>query len=448
LTPVQLPNLSSIVAVSTVGYRSLALRSDGVVFQWGHSVAVTPVAVAGLSNVTAIAQGDGHQLALRTDGTVWSWGSNQYGQLGFGSQLGSNVPAQIPGLANVSALAAGQLTSYAVGRASPTQGRESFTASAPAGATLTTDVELDGATISDPIETTVTSPIAGTVSVVELTTSFPSGFSVAGRSVQISAPTASVANPLVISFRLDVSIFPVTYTLTKLNVWRNGVGVASCTGAGATPNPCVEGRTRFADGDVEIVVRTSAASDWIVGIPGPTADAGGPYAVAEGASVSLLGGASGGESPYAFQWVGSEDRLSDPFAASPSFLAVDDGARSLQLLVTDAAGASATDLATVTVTNALPAVGTITPAFKSLKVNTQIKVSSLFTDGGRLDTHTATWTWGDGKSNAAEISESNGSGTAMGNHVYKKAGTYTITLVVRDDDGGTSQRTLALTIAS
>jgi len=43
--------------------------------------------------------------ALRGDGTVWAWGPGNTGQLGNASHANSLVPARIPGLANISAIA-------------------------------------------------------------------------------------------------------------------------------------------------------------------------------------------------------------------------------------------------------------------------------------------------------------------------------------------------------
>ena len=43
--------------------------------------------------------------ALRGDGTVWAWGPGNTGQLGNTSHAKSLVPARIPGLANISAIA-------------------------------------------------------------------------------------------------------------------------------------------------------------------------------------------------------------------------------------------------------------------------------------------------------------------------------------------------------
>ncbi len=54
-----------------------------------------PVAVSGLSGVTAIAAGETHSLALLSNGTVMAWGSNEYGQLGNGSEANSDVPVAV-----------------------------------------------------------------------------------------------------------------------------------------------------------------------------------------------------------------------------------------------------------------------------------------------------------------------------------------------------------------
>ncbi len=70
----------------------------------------TPVAVPGLSEVTAIAAGFGACFALLRNGTVVAWGSNQEGALGLG-QSGNGVyptPTPVSGLTEVTAIAAGE----------------------------------------------------------------------------------------------------------------------------------------------------------------------------------------------------------------------------------------------------------------------------------------------------------------------------------------------------
>lgn len=117
--PTQVQGLpSNVIQVMAASATSYALTSDGSVYAWGRnqygnlgngtsstSTAASPVPaqVPGLTNVTVLANGRDHVLAARTDGTVFAWGLNASSQVGPG---GGNVlsPIQVAGVSNAVAV--------------------------------------------------------------------------------------------------------------------------------------------------------------------------------------------------------------------------------------------------------------------------------------------------------------------------------------------------------
>ena len=152
---------------------------------------------------------------------------------------------------------------------------ESVSEAVAAGGTVTTDTEADGATAADQLETWVTSPNAGTVTIIEraATPSPPPEFTFLGQEVNITAPNATAADPLVIKFRLDATLVPPGEDENTIAIFKDGVLVPNCdTFPGSTtaaPDPCVTDRVLLGDGDVEITVLTSTASGWNFGILAP-----------------------------------------------------------------------------------------------------------------------------------------------------------------------------------
>jgi PKD repeat protein len=66
-------------------------------------------------------------------------------------------------------------------------------------------------------------------------------------------------------------------------------------------------------------------------------------------------------------------------------------------------------------------------------------ILGLFIDTGTHDTHTAKVDWGDGSGiQTPTVSEVAGSGAILGSHTYLNARTYTVKVIVTDDDGGVS----------
>jgi len=87
------------VGLVVLGAQSALAAGRGQVGAWGYNQygqvgdgsttdQLTPVRVHGSHGVGAIAidAGEDHSLALKSDGTVWAWGHDYYGQLGDGTQ--------------------------------------------------------------------------------------------------------------------------------------------------------------------------------------------------------------------------------------------------------------------------------------------------------------------------------------------------------------------------
>jgi alpha-tubulin suppressor-like RCC1 family protein len=123
--PVQISGLTDVQAVAVGWGFFLALKNDGTVLGWGNNQlgqlgdgttvnSETPVQVSGLTDVMGIAAGVSHAVAVKNDGTVWTWGENLSGLDMHGGALGNGVkggkclvPAQVIGLCDVKAVAAG-----------------------------------------------------------------------------------------------------------------------------------------------------------------------------------------------------------------------------------------------------------------------------------------------------------------------------------------------------
>ena len=284
----------------------------------------TPFDVAGLACGSDLA----NAVALQADGKIIAGGvtSNtatgecnegspalaRYLSLGVPDSDGDGVPDAIDNCAEVMNPGQGDADGDGDGDVCDPDTPEWVSDVVAAGSFRTTDTEGDGATAADPIETTVTSPNAGILTIAEMAASFPppAGFQLLGWQVVITAPPASPAAPLRIVFELDASILPpgVFQPQNVIQVFRNGTQVPACSlGAPpgtAAPDPCVASRTLVA-GDVRLEILTSTASTWNFGVP-----------EGEAPTVPGVPALSAGPNPnrglFSLSWTPSTDMQGDP----------------------------------------------------------------------------------------------------------------------------------------
>jgi alpha-tubulin suppressor-like RCC1 family protein len=124
-TPVQVSNLTNVVAIAAGNNNPYALRSDGTVWGWainnqgqmGDGIPsqpdrLTPIQIPNLTNAIKIAAGANHALAIREDSTVWGWGRNDFSQAGAGA--GHRPAAVITGLSGIKEIGCGEHFSMAL----------------------------------------------------------------------------------------------------------------------------------------------------------------------------------------------------------------------------------------------------------------------------------------------------------------------------------------------
>jgi alpha-tubulin suppressor-like RCC1 family protein len=125
LGPVSTGPIASIAAGGFAGY---ALLTNGHVWAWGDDLegqigtggawqlSATPVEVPGLNEVSAIAGGQNTAYALQRDGTVWAWGDDLQDELGDGGSSPRQIPQRIHVPGGIVAIEAGAFSAYALRR--------------------------------------------------------------------------------------------------------------------------------------------------------------------------------------------------------------------------------------------------------------------------------------------------------------------------------------------
>ncbi|GAC1661715.1 MAG: hypothetical protein PVS2B1_19890 [Candidatus Dormibacteraceae bacterium] len=180
---------------------------------------------------------------------------------------------------------------------------------------------------------------------------------------------------------------------------------------------------------------------------------GAPASSPEGTVISLTGAVAGPSAPtsggYAYAW--SVTKNGTPYASGSgsafSFTPDDEGTFVVTLQATQG-GLTGTTSATITGTN-VPPTAKITSVTASaplvLTAQEAVTFSGSFSDPGALDSHVATWNFGDGTTSATNFGPG-GSAAVFATHAYSAAGTYTVKLTVADDDGGVGEATVQVSV--
>ncbi|MEE8104605.1 MAG: PKD domain-containing protein [Planctomycetota bacterium] len=167
----------------------------------------------------------------------------------------------------------------------------------------------------------------------------------------------------------------------------------------------------------------------------PLAGVGGPYPGDEGSAVAFSATVSdpGTADTHTYVW-DFGDGANDT-GKNVTHAYVDNGTYTVTVTVTDDDGASDADATTATIFNVAPSANAGGPYAGTS--GTAINFTGSASDPGSADTHTFLWNFGDGSPSA------NGANVS---HTYVADATYSVTLTVMDDDGGSDNDMTTATI--
>ena len=210
----------------------------------------------------------------------------------------------------------------------------------------------------------------------------------------------------------------------------------------------------FTSAPIDLVV----AAGTVTNAP-PNADAGGPYTVAEGSPVALNGTGSSdsdGTIQYAWTFTGSPSNdaganclITNANLAAASITCNEDGLYSVKLTVTDDDGASDNETVLLTVTNARPTANA--GGAYAVVEGSSIQLNGSGDDPGNNDDAglAFAWTVDDTSIDAGGDRTLTGAATATPSVTCNDDGNFKVSLVVSDDDGGSSvASTVNLTIGN
>lgn len=108
-SPIQTGSATTWKTVSVGSLSTLAIKTDGTLWFWGNvptpmtlpagNIVSTPVQIGSGIIWKNVGNGFFNGTAIQQDGSLWIWGSNDYGQMGDGTQsaLPVSIPVQVAG---------------------------------------------------------------------------------------------------------------------------------------------------------------------------------------------------------------------------------------------------------------------------------------------------------------------------------------------------------------
>ena len=231
---------------------------------------------------------------------------------------------------------------------------------------------------------------------------------------------------------------PLTYTILS----GPSHGTLSGTGGSQTYTPAPDffgtdsltfqvsdGAKRSNTGTVSITVRSVNDA--------PAATMTVPSTTVEGTPVTATVTATDVDhSSFTYAWTVTKN--GSPYAngtgSSMTFTPDDNGSYGVIVTTTDLAGAYDSDSATVTATNAGPAIIAVVGPTVPVTAGGGASILVTYSDAGAADTHSATLNWDDGSTSTVTCA----AGVCSASRAYAAAGIYGVTIVVSDDDGATA----------
>lgn len=185
------------------------------------------------------------------------------------------------------------------------------------------------------------------------------------------------------------------------------------------------------------VAMTSINEGGTAQLTGNVASPGGPM------TLTVNWGPGQGTSTYALAGGATSFSVAHKYLDNPAA-----GAVSYPVSLTLSTGSDTATATTAAVVKNVAPSATALSGPKGLVRGQPFQLAGAFADVGVLDTHTVKFNWNDGSTSAGSVTESNGSGTFNGSHVFTASGTYTVTCTITDKDGGATTLSQTITVSA